>query len=113
MALRYCVYILANRARTLYVGVTGDIVRRVGQHRSGTRSSFTHRYAVTRLVHVEFSARPRDAIAREKQIKGWSRSKKISLIEESNPTWTDMAAEWFENSGSPCRDDRDSSLRSE
>jgi putative endonuclease len=90
MTRRFYVYMLANRNRTLYVGVTRDIVRRMAQHRVGVGSGFTRRYAVTRLVHVESCERPRDAIAREKEIKRWSRQKKIVLIEASNPrgrTW--------------------------
>jgi putative endonuclease len=102
------VYILANRWRTLYVGVTNDIIRRLDQHRSGSVVGFTQRYDIDRLVHLETSGSPRDAIAREKQIKSWSRRKKIALIEESNPGWADLAAHWFEDGPA-----KDSSLRSE
>jgi putative endonuclease len=99
MTRRFYVYMLANRNRTLYVGVTRDIVRRMAQHRVGVGSGFTRRYAVTRLVHVESCERPRDAIAREKEIKRWSRQKQIALIEASNPTWTDLATAWFDDAG--------------
>ena len=85
------VYILANRSRTLYVGVTNDLPRRLAQHRNGPPSSFTRRYAVIRLVHVETADVPRDALAREKQIKRWSRRKKVALIEETNPGWADLS----------------------
>ena len=94
MARSYYVYILANRSRTLYVGVTNDIARRVAQHRVGAGSRFTRRYAVHRLVFVETTPRVRDAIAREKQIKRWSRWKRLALIEERNPTWVDLAQGW-------------------
>ena len=94
MPRTYYVYILANRSRTLYVGVTNDIGRRVSQHRAGCGSRFTRRYAIHRLVFVETASRVRDAIAREKQIKRWSRSKRLTLIEERNPTWMDLAEGW-------------------
>ena len=114
MARCYYVYILSNRWRTLYVGVTNDIARRVHEHRTGSSVGFTQRYMVDRVVHVETCARPGDAIAREKQIKGWSRHKKTALIESSNPGWADLAADWFDDARAiPYRDAKDSSLRSE
>ena len=94
MARRFFVYILANRSRTLYVGVTNDVARRVAQHRAGVGSRFARRYAIYRLVFVETATRARDAIDREKQIKRWSRSKRVALIEEHNPDWTDLAEGW-------------------
>ncbi|HUQ81188.1 MAG TPA: GIY-YIG nuclease family protein [Gemmatimonadaceae bacterium] len=102
----YYVYMLSNRSRTLYVGVTNDVVRRVAQHRAGLGSRFAKRYAIHRLVFVESTTSVRDAIAREKQIKRWSRAKRIALIEEHNPEWTDLAAGW---SITLDRDDCDSS----
>ena len=93
MDRNYFVYILANRSKTLYVGVTNDLSRRLFQHKASD-SGFTRRYAVFRLVYVESSSNPRDAIAREKQIKRWSRRKKLALIEAFNPDWTDLAASW-------------------
>ena len=87
----YCVYILPNRSRTLYVGVTNSLARRIQEHREGLGSAFVSKYAIHRLVHVECAPTPRDAIAREKQLKRWSRKKKIALIEESNPDWLDLA----------------------
>jgi len=95
MRRNYYVYILANRSRTLYVGVTGDIHRRVTEHRSRAGSRFTRQYMVRKLVHVEITNDVRAAIAREKQIKGWSRAKKLALIEENNPQWIDLAASWI------------------
>jgi putative endonuclease len=101
MARIYYVYILASRSRTLYVGVTNDIARRVLQHRSGTASAFTRKYMVRRLVHVETTPSVRDAIAREKEIKRWTRAKKVGLIEAGNPDWADLAATWFDEGPLP------------
>ena len=95
MPRTFYVYILASKTRTLYVGVTNDVVHRVAQHRGGTGSRFTRRYRVTRLVFVECTPDIRAAIAREKQIKRWSRAKRIALIEEQNPDWTDLARVWL------------------
>jgi len=89
----YYVYILANPARTLYTGVTNDLQRRIHEHRAG-HSEFTARYNITRLVHYEVTNSITTAIAREKEIKGWRRAKKIALIEQDNPLWNDLAAEW-------------------
>ena len=95
MPRTYSVYILANRSRTLYVGVTNHIHRRVLDHRLGVGSNFTRRYLVRRLVYVESTTDVRAAIVREKKIKGWLRAKKIALIEAANPEWADLAATWF------------------
>ena len=84
-------YIMASRSRVLYVGVTNDLARRVNEHKQGLIAGFTSRYRVTRLVYFEEFADIRDAIAREKEIKGWKRSRKTSLIERRNPTWEDLA----------------------
>ncbi|HEU4828520.1 MAG TPA: GIY-YIG nuclease family protein, partial [Gemmatimonadales bacterium] len=90
----FAVYILTTRRRTvLYTGVTNDIGRRINEHRMGLRPSFTRRYNVTRLVHVEWFRDARTAIAREKQIKGGSRPDKVALIERGNPGWNDLAVE--------------------
>jgi len=102
---RYWVYILASTSRTLYTGVSNDLMRRVHEHRAGTGSEFTSKYRITRLVHCEETNDVRAAIAREKQIKGWDRKKKVALIEAANPNWDDLAA-WHS-------DTADSSLRSE
>jgi putative endonuclease len=91
MLTTFFVYILASRSRVLYTGVTNDLARRVFEHRSGLGSAFGRRYSVHRLVHVETAANARDAIAREKQIKRWSRRKKIALIEETNPRWEELS----------------------
>ena len=93
---RYFVYILASRSRVLYVGVTGDLVRRVGQHKQLKGSEFTTRYRVNRLVHLEETDYVFAALEREKQIKGWRRDKKIELIEAQNPTWQDLSCGWYD-----------------
>jgi putative endonuclease len=93
--LQFHVYILANRTRVLYIGQTRDLVRRLFEHREGLCHGFTRRYNVTRLVYFEATPSARSAIARERQLKGWSRRKKIQLIESVNPAWLDLAADWF------------------
>jgi len=87
----YCVYILANRSRNLYTGVTGSLEPRMVEHRQGLTPGFTTRYRIFRLVHFEIFADIGAAIAREKEIKGWRREKKIWLIQRDNPTWADLA----------------------
>jgi putative endonuclease len=87
----YYVYILSSRYRVLYTGVTGDLDRRVLEHRNKVRDGFTKRYNVSRLVYFESFPDVHAAIAREKQIKGWSRSKKLALIRSENPGWKDLA----------------------
>ena len=91
MSRTYWIYILASRSRNLYAGVTNDLQRRMIEHRQGLVPGFTSRYKIFRLVHCEQFADIRDAIAREKEIKGWRREKKIWLIEGKNPTWQDLA----------------------
>jgi len=89
---RFFVYILASdRNGTLYVGVTGDLIARIYQHRSkANRDSFSARYGVTRLVHFEIFDDPENAIRREKRLKKWDREWKINLIERDNPHWDDL-----------------------
>ena len=90
------VYLMTNKHHTvLYTGVTSNIGERVMQHKTGIHpSSFTKRYNVDRLVYYELTNEIQAAIAREKQIKGWKRSKKVALIESLNPEWKDLAADW-------------------
>jgi putative endonuclease len=90
----YYVYIMSNVSRTLYVGVTNDLERRVYEHRSKLAPSFSKRYNIALLVYVEIYPDPRQAIEREKQLKNWSRAKKIALVEQMNPEWIDLSAEW-------------------
>ena len=86
-----CVYILANRRQgTLYTGVTSNLAQRIFQHRGGATPGFATRYGCNRLVFYEAYERMDEAIAREKQIKGGSRAKKIALIETINPEWKDL-----------------------
>ena len=91
----YYVYLMASRSRVLYTGVTNNLARRVNEHKRGLIPGFTSRYRVTRLVYFEEFADVRDAIAREKEVKGWVRMRKLRLIEERNPTWADLADRWF------------------
>ncbi len=89
----YYVYIMSSRTRRLYVGMTNDLERRVEEHGSGSFSGFTSRYNVTRLVYYETTSEVVAAIEREKQLKGWLRSKKLVLIESVNPTWRDLGVD--------------------
>ncbi len=95
----YYVYIMTNNSGTLYTGVTNDLERRVAEHRAGIEQGFASKYKTKRLMHYEATTRVEDAIAREKQIKSWRRSKKIELIRALNPRWKDLAEEWYEDSG--------------
>jgi putative endonuclease len=88
-------YILSNPSRTLYVGMTNDLPRRVTQHAEGVGSAFTRKYKVHQLVYFEGYPRPQDAIAREKEVKGWRREKKLALIESMNPHWEDLTSGLF------------------
>ena len=88
---QYYVYIMASRGRTLYVGVTNDLERRVYEHKQGLASGFTGRYKVTKLVYHEATSDVRSAIAREKQLKAWRRKKKVALVESINPEWKDLS----------------------
>jgi len=87
---RYYVYILASRSRTLYIGVTNSLLRRLRMHRDGQVVT-TAKYRIVRLVYVETTSDVRAAIAREKQLKGWSRKRKLALISAANPGWDDLA----------------------
>ena len=98
---QYYVYIMSSYRGTLYVGVTNDLARRVHQHRSDNGSGFTKKYNVTKLVYYEATSDVYSAIAREKQIKGWVRRKKVELIESMNPGWTDLSDEWADRRPSP------------
>jgi len=87
------VYILASRARVLYIGITSNLDQRLAEHKSHKYPrSFTSQYNVTKLVYVEEYTRVVDAITREKQMKAWRRSKKVALIEATNPEWDDLAS---------------------
>ena len=92
---RYYVYLLSNRTRRLYVGVTNDLQRRVYEHKKRSIEGFTKKYYLNYLVFFEETTDVSSAIAREKQIKSWRRAKKIDLIESSNPKWIDLAQHWY------------------
>ncbi len=91
------VYILGSLSGTLYIGFTGWLERRMVQHKEGLLAGFTKRYGADRLLYYEAYDDPRKAIEREKQLKGWSRGKKIKLIESVNPQWKDLSREWYED----------------
>jgi putative endonuclease len=92
----YYVYILASKKNgTLYIGFTNDLERRVGEHKSKAVPGFTSKYRVDRLVYFETHNSSYDAFKRERQLKKWKRNWKISLIEEKNPDWIDLAKEWM------------------
>ena len=96
---RYYVYIVASKSRVLYTGVTNSIRRRVWEHKHDLFPGFSRKYRCHRLVYVEEFQYVDKAIAREKQIKGWRRQKKVALIEASNPTWEDLSESWSEEIG--------------
>jgi len=94
LAKQPAIYILASqRNGTLYVGVTSDLIKRAYQHRTAAQPGFTSRYHCRLLVYFELHADMPTAIAREKQLKGGSRAKKLALIESANPTWRDLYPE--------------------
>ncbi len=90
-AMTYHAYIMASASGVLYIGVTNHLERRVAQHKAGTIQGFTSKYKTTKLVYSEPYGDIREAIAREKQWKGWRRAKKIALIESANRNWTDLS----------------------
>jgi putative endonuclease len=91
---QYFVYIMSSRSGTLYTGITNSIYRRALQHKHGEIEGFSSKYHCNRLVYVESYDDVHRAIGREKQIKGWTRAKKIALIESKNPRWADIAEYW-------------------
>ncbi len=91
----FYLYIMASANRVLYIGVTNSLERRVWQHKFGDIEGFTKKYKVTKLVQWESFDDVRDAIDREKELKGWRREKKVALIEERNPKWRDLAEGWY------------------
>jgi putative endonuclease len=95
---QYYVYIMSNVARTLYTGVTNNLERRVYEHKHKLLEGFTSKYNLTWLVYYAETTDIREAITREKQIKGWMRAKKVALIEEMNPGWLDLSESWGKES---------------
>ncbi len=92
----YYVYIMTNRSKTLYTGITNNLERRVYEHKQKLIPGFTSKYNITKLVYHEENNDVSVAIAREKQIKGWLRAKKIALIESENPAWKDLSLDWYD-----------------
>lgn len=90
----YYTYIVASRSHNFYVGMTSEIEIRILQHKEGHFEGYSKKYNCNRLVWFERHPYVHDAIAREKQLKGWSRAKKIWLIERENPAWVDLSEEW-------------------
>ena len=90
----YYVYIMTNCSKTLYIGVTNNLQRRVYEHQHHLVAGFTSKYHMTRLVYFEATSDVNAAIEREKQLKGWLRAKKVALIESINPDWRDLSEEW-------------------
>jgi putative endonuclease len=91
---RYFVYIMANTSKRLYTGITNSIRRRVGEHKLKQTPGFAAKYNITRLVYFETFEDVRNAIEREKQIKAWTRAKRLWLVESANPKWNDLSREW-------------------
>jgi len=88
---QYYVYIMTNKSKTLYIGVTNNLNHRVYQHKQKLVPGFTSKYKINKLVYYETTGDINSAIAREKQLKGWLRSKKIVLIQSMNPEWLDLS----------------------
>lgn len=91
----FYVYILSSRSRSLYIGMTSDLVTRVYDHKTKTYGGHTAKYNIDRLVYFEEYGTALEAIKREKELKGWLRSRKIELIEAGNPTWDDLSEAWY------------------
>lgn len=89
-------YIVASRSRVLYTGSARDLFHRVFEHKNGTFEGFTKKYRCTRLVHFEKFVTMKGAYDREMEVKRWRREKKIALIDVNNPTWEDLAADWYQ-----------------
>src|SRR5690242_16897702 len=99
----YFVYILCSFRGTIYTGVTSDLEQRLYEHRNGIRSGFASKYRANRLVYFEATSDVHAAIAREKQIKGWTRAKKAALVSAANPSWRDLAGDWNRQDSSSLR----------
>ena len=89
--MSYYVYMMSSKSGVLYIGATNDLDRRVSEHKQGLIEGFTKKYRVTRLIYVEQFDRPAAMVARERQLKEWTRSRKLELIHSQNPEMTDGA----------------------
>ena len=107
---RFYVYIMASKSRVVYIGVTNGLCRRVWEHKNGLYSGFTKAYKIHRLVYYEVFHDIRNAIDREKSLKGWLRKRKIALIEAVNPTWEDLAADWYSSKEQVLRSAQDDNV---
>jgi putative endonuclease len=90
----YFIYILSNHSRSIYIGVTNNLTRRVFQHRLGLADSYTRKFRIHRLVYFETTNNITGAIEREKVLKRWPRARKIKLIERQNYGWRDLSVDW-------------------
>jgi putative endonuclease len=90
----YFTYIMASRSRTLYTGMTGNLVQRIFEHKQKKHDGFSAKYNCNRLVWFDRFSAVSEAIQREKELKGWTRAKKITLIQSANPTWEDLSGPW-------------------
>jgi|HubBroStandDraft_6_1064221.scaffolds.fasta_scaffold286619_1 putative endonuclease len=97
MERTYCVYIMSNSSKMFYVGVTNDLERRIFEHKEKLITGFTRKYNLFKLVYFEPFGDIRAAIRREKQIKGWLRSRKVALVESVNSSWSDLADSHFKS----------------
>jgi len=95
----YYVYIMSNKSKTLYIGMTNDIIKRVYEHKNKLVDGFTKKYNITKLVYYESTPDVSSAIKREKQLKNWHRQWKINLIESMNSEWQDLSSNWLSNDG--------------
>ena len=95
LSTTYYVYIITNNQRTLYIGVTNDLQRRMYEHKNGIIKGFSRKYNLKYLVYYEETNDVKAAIQREKQLKKWNRKWKIELIEKLNPYWYDLSETWF------------------
>jgi putative endonuclease len=93
---KYYIYIMTSPTGTLYIGMTSNLKRRVYEHKQKLRDGFTQKYNVTRLAYYEETSDVQTALAREKEIKKWRRSKKIALIKSLNPKWQDLSEWWYD-----------------
>ena len=96
---QYFAYIVASPSRTIYIGVTKSLERRMYEHKHKLSKGFTAKYGVDHLICMEDFSGVHDAIAREKELKGWRKARKIELIEAENPKWLDLSHDWFEGFG--------------
>ena len=90
----YFIYIMTNRSGTLYIGVTNNLTRRVYEHKYKLIPGFTSKYNINRLIYFETTSDIHEAISREKQLKGWTRKKKLDLVRTTNPVFADLSEDW-------------------